>query len=97
LLGAPASRRQEAARSRILKIQKQIRHMIRDYSLLVLLRRRDAGAPACAVGNAPSGAESGSKLPHFKAHLVQDLESYAALPGTLALLLSRQLLILRKR
>jgi hypothetical protein len=46
LLGAPASRRQEAAGSRILNIQKQIRHMIRDYSLLVLLHRRDAGAPS---------------------------------------------------
>jgi hypothetical protein len=48
--GAPPSRRQEAARSRILNIQKQIRHMIRDYSLLVLLRRRDAGAPAWKAG-----------------------------------------------
>jgi hypothetical protein len=41
-----ASRRQEAARSRILNIQKQIRHMIRDYSLLVLLCRRVAGVPS---------------------------------------------------
>jgi hypothetical protein len=26
--------------------------------------RRDAGAPACTAGNAHSGTESGSKLPH---------------------------------
>jgi hypothetical protein len=59
--------------------------------------RRDDGAPACTAGNAPSGAESGSNPLHFKAHLVQDLETCAALPGTPALLSSKPLLILRKR